>query len=355
MPEGLLGLATALVAVPSVSHYEEQMADVVESALARCPWLEVTRVGGNVVARTELGRGRRILLAGHLDTVPPVGGNEEPRVEGDTLYGVGAADMKGGLAVFLHLAGALPDPAMDVTWCFYVCEEVEQRFNGLRHLLASRPDLLEADAAILGEPTGGVVEAGCQGTLRVRLGLRGKRAHTARPENGRNAIHRLGPVLDAVAGYVGRRPVLDGCEYAEQLQAVEVSGGVAANVVPDEAGLLVNHRFAPDRSVEEAESSLRQLLGGHLEAGDQWELVEYATGAPPALGHPLLAELVASSGSPPRAKQGWTDVASLWSRRIPAANFGPGDPHLAHTPGEYVRAGELERAATTLEQLLRGP
>ncbi len=356
IPQGLLGLATALVAVPSVSHHEGQMADAVESALARCPWLDVERVGANVVARTELGRDSRVLLAGHLDTVPPVGGNEEPRLEGDVLYGVGAADMKGGLAVFLHLAAVLSDPAVDVTWCFYVCEEVEQQFNGLIQLLEARPDLLDVDAAILGEPTGGVVEAGCQGTLRVRVGLRGQRAHTARPGEGRNAIHRLGPLLDSVASYRGRRPVLDGCEYAEQLQAVDVAGGVAPNVVPDEASLLLNHRFAPDRSIEDAEVSMRELIAPHLEAGDQWELVESAGGAPPALDHPLLAKLVASSGSPPRAKLGWTDVASLWSHRIPAANFGPGDPVLAHTPGEHVHAGELERVSATLELLLRtGP
>ena len=353
LPDGLLGLATALVAVPSLSHHETQMADAVENALARCPWLKVERVGDNVVARTELGRGSRVLLAGHLDTVPPVGGNDEPRVEDGTLYGVGAADMKGGLAVFLHLAAVLSDPAMDLTWCFYVCEEVEQEFNGLIDLLQRRPELLEADAAILGEPTGGIVEAGCQGTLRVRVSLRGERAHPARPSAGRNAIHRLGPLLDTVAGYRGRRPVLDGCEYAEQLQAVEVSGGTAPNVVPDEASLLVNHRFAPDRSVEEAEASVRQLLSAHIEPGDQWDLTEFAAGAPPALDHALLSKLVASSGSPPRAKLGWTDVASLWSHGIPAANFGPGDPMLAHTPGEHVTARELEAAASTLEQLFR--
>ncbi len=352
MPDGLFGLTTALVAIPSISHHEGPMADAVEAALDLCPWLTVDRVGDNVVARTQLGRSSRLLMAGHLDTVPPVDGNEEPRIVGDTLHGVGAADMKGGLAVFLHLAGSLPEPAVDVTWCFYVCEEVEQRFSGLRHLWDHRPDLMEADAAILGEPTCGRVEAGCQGTLRVRIGMEGMRAHTARPSAGRNAIHRLAPVLAAVAGYEGRRPVLDGCEYAEQLQAVEVAGGVAGNVVPDEASLVVNHRFAPDRTVEQAEESIRSALGGHLEAGDRWELVAFAAGAPPALDHPLLAGLVAATGSAPRAKVGWTDVASLWAHGIPAANFGPGDPSLAHTPDERVTAGDLERAATVLEGLL---
>jgi succinyl-diaminopimelate desuccinylase len=352
MPRGLLGLTTALVAIPSVSHVEGPMADAVEAALRLCPWLTVERVGDNVVARTDLGRRHRVLMAGHLDTVPPTGGNEEPRVEDGTLYGVGSADMKGGLAVFLHLAGTIPEPGVDVTWCFYAGEEVAQEFNGLRHLWEHRPDLLEADAAILGEPTGGVVEAGCQGTLRVRISLAGRRAHTARPFAGRNAIHRLAPVLAAVAAYEGRRPVLDGCEYVEQLQAVEVSGGVSGNVVPDEASVLINHRFAPDRSPEEAEASLRALLGTLLEPGDRWELTDAAAGAPPSLGHPLLAGLVSATGQAPQAKQGWTDASSLWTHGIPAANFGPGDPLVAHTAGEHVTATELEWAATVLANLL---
>ena len=353
MPHGLFGLTTALVAIPSVSHFEGPMADAVEAALRLCPWLEVQRVGDNVVARTDLGRRHRVLLAGHLDTVPPVDGNEEPRIVDDVLYGVGSADMKGGLAVFLHLAGTIPEPAVDVTWCFYACEEVDQEFSGLRHLWEHRPDLLEADAAILGEPTGGVVEAGCQGTLRVRISLAGRRAHTARPHTGRNAIHRMAPLLSAVAGYQSRRPVLDGCEYVEQLQAVEVSGGVSGNVVPDEASLVVNHRFAPDRTPADAEARLQELLGTHLEPEDRWELTDASPGAPPSLDHPVLAGLVAATGTGPVAKQGWTDASSLWAHGIPAANFGPGDPLLAHTPDEHVSAGDLDRTAAVLETLLR--
>ena len=351
-PHQLLGLTTALVGIPSVSHHEEQMADAVEAALRLCPWLAVDRIGDNVVARSDLGRPRRLMLAGHLDTVPPAEGNHQPRVEGDTLYGLGASDMKGGLAVFLHLAGTVPEPTVDVTWCFYSCEEVGHRFSGLLHLWNERPDLLAADAAILGEPTGGVVEAGCQGTMRARVGLMGMRAHTARPFTGRNAIHRLAPLLGVIAGYQGRHPVLDGCEYAEQLQVVQVTGGVAGNVVPDDASIVVNHRFAPDRSVEEAEASIRSLIDPWLEPGDTWELEEATAGAPPALTHPLLAGLVAATGVPPRAKVGWTDVASFWAHGIPAANFGPGDPLLAHTPGEHVSGAELDRAASVLETVL---
>jgi succinyl-diaminopimelate desuccinylase len=352
-PDGLLGMATALVAIPSVSLHEGPMADAVEAALALCPWLSIERVGDNVVARTDLGRRQRLLLGGHLDTVPPVGGNEEPRIAGRTLYGVGAADMKGGLAVLLQVAGTVPQPEVDVTWCFYVGEEVAQEFNGLRHLWKARPDLLDADAAILCEPTGGVVEAGCQGTMRVRVTLAGSRAHTARPHTGRNAIHRLAPLLTAVAGYESRRAVLDGCEYVEQLQAVAVDGGVAGNVVPDTSSVLINHRFAPDRTIAQAEASIRANLAPHLEPGDVWELIEAAPGAPPALDHPLLAELVDATGSAPVAKQGWTDVSSFWEHGIPAANFGPGDPLLAHTPGEFVRAGELDQVASVLGAMLR--
>ena len=354
MPDGLLGLATALVGIPSVSHAEVLLADAVVDALRRCPWLDVERVGDNVIARTDLGRSHRVVLAGHLDTVPAAEGNDVPRIEGTTLYGVGAADMKGGLAVFLHLAAGIPDPAVDVTWVFYVGEEVAQEHNGLRHLWRDRPDLLVGDAAILGEPTGGHVEAGCQGALRIRLSLVGSRAHTARPHVGRNAIHRLAPLLAAVASFEVRRPVLDGCEYAEQLQVVSVEGGVAGNVVPDHAAIVLNHRFAPDRSAKEAEAAVRDLLDPWIEADDRWELIEAATAAPPSLDHPLLSGLVDASGEAPRAKVGWTDVASFWEHGIPAANFGPGDPLCAHTPGEHVDASQLTRVADVLSGLLQG-
>ena len=351
--DGLLGLATALVGIPSVSHNEGPMADAVEAALDLCPWLTVDRVGHNVVARTELGHARRVLLAGHLDTVPSAEGNDEPRLDGDVLHGLGAVDMKGGLAVFLHLAGGLDAPPMDVTWCFYAAEEVSREHNGLLQLWEERPDLLAADVAVLGEPTSEVVEAGCQGTIRLRVTLRGLRAHVARPHVGRNAIHRLAGVLTAIDGFEVRRPVIDGCEYAEQLQVVSVDGGVAGNVVPDRATVVVNHRFAPDRTVAQAESGVRQLLEPFLEPGDHWELLEAAPAAPPALDDPVLSALVAASGAPPRAKVGWTDVAFFAERGVPAANFGPGDPLLAHTPGEHVSSGQLAHVASVLETVLR--
>src|ERR1700733_7238481 len=262
------------MAVPSPSRNEAALAGLVEDALLACPWLDVERVGDNVIARTTLGHGQRLVLAGHLDTVP-ANGNEAPRLEGDTLWGLGASDMKGGLAVMLDLATSVQRPAVDVTWCFYAREEIGRADSGLLELWQQRPDLLAGDAAILGEPTGAVVEAGCQGTMRVRITLRGVRAHTARPFTGRNAIHRLAPLLQRVADWPGREGGLDGCAYAEQLQVVAVEGGVAANVVPDEARLTLNHRYAPDRGATEAGRFLLDLLQGTWEPenGDAWEVL----------------------------------------------------------------------------------
>jgi succinyl-diaminopimelate desuccinylase len=349
----LLSATAELVGIPSLSHSEHALADVVEERLRACTWLEVTRLGDNVVARTLDGGAQRLVLAGHLDTVPP-NHNEEPTVDGDTLWGIGAADMKGGLAVMLDLAVATRAPSMELTWCFYACEEVGRADSGLLALWRERPDLLAGDAAILGEPTAALVEAGCQGTMQVRISLRGVRAHTARPFTGRNAIHRLGPLLAAVACWKSREVVIDGCTYAEQLQAVAVDGGVAGNVVPDAAGVTLNFRYAPDRVLAEAEAYVRALLGGCFseEQGDGWLLIDGADGAPPALDHPLLAGLVRATGHPPRAKVGWTDVASFWAHGVPAANFGPGDPLLAHHPDEHVTRAQLERARDVLAALI---
>jgi succinyl-diaminopimelate desuccinylase len=347
-------VATAdLIALPSLSHEERALADLVESSLRACDWLEVERVGDNVVGRTTLERSQRLVLAGHLDTVPPVG-NDQPKLEGDTLWGVGASDMKGGLAVMLDLAVTTPEPTVDLTWCFYACEEVGRAESGLLHLWNEHPDLLAGDAAILGEPTAAFVEAGCQGTMRFVITLTGVRAHTARPFTGRNAIHRLAGVLRTAAEWESRSVEIDGCTYVEQLQAVAVSGGVAPNVVPDSASATLNLRYAPDRQAAEAEASMRALFGPMLDeaSGDTLVVADAADGAPPSLGHPLLAALVARSASPPRAKLGWTDVASFWAHGVPAANFGPGDPLLAHHPDEHVTRAQLDRAREVLAGLL---
>jgi succinyl-diaminopimelate desuccinylase len=342
-----------LVAIPSVSHEEELITAHIEERLRAVSWLDVTRVGNSLVARTQLGRPSRLILAGHTDTVP-VNGNAVPRREGNRLHGLGTADMKSGLAVFLYLAETMADPSCDLTFVFYECEEVASVHNGLRRLLAERPELLQGDAAILGEPTCALLEAGCQGSMRLRLTLGGARAHTARPWMGRNAVHRLAPVLAGLAGYAERRPMIDGCEYREALSAVGVDGGVAGNVVPDRVVLTLNHRFAPDRNAVAAEEHVRGVLGAELLADDATlEVVDVAEGALPSLGHPLLARLAAEVGAPPRAKLGWTDVAFFAAHGVPAVNFGPGDPTIAHTAGEFVDGHEIDAVCSALVAVMR--
>ena len=348
----LLAATAELVNLASVSHHEGPMVDHLEARLRAVPWLSTERVGMNLVARTSLGRATRLVLAGHTDTVP-VNDNATARIDGDVLYGLGSADMKGGLAVFMYLAETVSEPSVDLTFVFYECEEVAAEFNGLKRLLAERPELLAGDAAILGEPTCARIEAGCQGTMRLQLTLNGSRAHTARPWMGRNAIHRLAGVLNTLATYEERRPVIDGCEFHEVVQAVKVEGGVSGNVVPDSVVLTINHRFAPDRSIADAEAHIRHLLGDELLVDSAaLVVVDVAGGAQPSLTHPLLARLGTLVGEAPTAKLGWTDVAFFAARGIPAVNFGPGDPTIAHTKDELVHRHEIEAVARILTELL---
>ena len=347
----LLARTAALIDIPSVSQHEQAITDLVERELRAAPWLTVERLGDNVVARTTLDRPMRVVIAGHTDTVP-VNENDHATIDGDTVSGLGASDMKSGLAVMLELATTVDAPAVDVTYVFYAGEEIAAEHNGLGHLLRDRPDLLHGDVAILGEPTDAEIEAGCQGTLRLDVTLTGVRAHSARPWMGRNAIHRLGRLLAIVDAWEGRRPVVDGCEYREAVQAVLVEGGVASNVVPDRARVVLNHRFAPDRDEAAAEAWLRQLIAPALEEGDTVQVVDSAAGARPGLDHPLLAALIERNGLDVRAKLGWTDVARFSALAMPAVNLGPGDPLLAHTAGEYVTRAQLERTWTLLRDLL---
>ena len=357
MSVDLLALTAELIDVPSVSYDEGPIADLLEAKLRPVPWLTVDRVGDNVVARTELGRAQRLLLVGHTDTVPAADldgvSNDHARIEGDVLWGLGASDMQGGIAVMVDLATSVAVPAVDVSYVFYACEEVTGADSGLEALFAERPELLAGDAAILGEPTDGVVEAGCQGTMRIEVVLAGARAHTARPWMGRNAVHRLGRLLALVEAMPERRPVLDGCEFREALQAVKVEGGVAGNVVPDRASVLLNHRFAPDRTPAEAEAHVRSIVAPALEDGDTFRVVDVADGAKPGLGHPLLASL--AERLEVRSKLGWTDVARFAARGIPAVNLGPGDPLLAHTADERVHRAALESTRATLAALIGSP
>ena len=351
--DALLDRTAALIDVASVSRNESRLAGIVAAELAEISGLDIVQIGDNVIARTAGLGSRRILLAGHLDTVPAAG-NEHAELDGDVLRGVGAADMKGGLAVLLALARVAHERVLDTTYVFYAREEIARIESGLLEIEREDPTLLSCDTAIILEPTGAVVEAGCQGSLRIELTLRGVRAHSARPWTGDNAIHRASPLVDRIANVAEHRPVIDGCEYRESLQVVGISGGGIGNVVPDEVKLLVNYRFAPDKTSSEAAAEIERRLGDLLDSskGDRFDVLDAAPSAPPRLNDAVLTALVAGSGSEPRAKLGWTDVAFFIERAIPAANFGPGDPLLAHRADEFVTGAELARAFQVLDTLL---
>ncbi|GAA3835408.1 succinyl-diaminopimelate desuccinylase [Nocardioides panacisoli] len=343
-------LTRQLVDIESVSKNEALIADAVQAALEALPHLTVARRGHTVVARTELGRGSRIVLAGHLDTVP-VNDNLPSRLDAETgiLHGLGTCDMKGGDAVILRIAATVPEPVHDVTFVLYEAEEIDSRFNGLRLLSESDPDLLEADFAVLMEPSNAVVEAGCQGTLRVEVRTRGERAHSARSWRGVNAIHAAAEVLDRLNSYAPRKPVIDGLEYHEGLNAVGIRGGVAGNVIPDECVVEVNFRFAPDRSEDEALAFVRDFFDGY-----DLTLTDSAPGALPGLDRPAAKAFVEAVGGSPNPKFGWTDVARFTVLGVPAVNYGPGDPMLAHTKEEHVPVADIERCEQQLRAWLEG-
>ena len=344
----VVSLTRALVDLPSVSGSEQALADAVEAALRGLDRLDVRRDGDAVVARTTLGRDERIVLAGHLDTVP-IADNLPSHVEGELLYGCGTSDMKSGVSVMLRLAQTIPEPVPDVTWIFYDNEEVESSRNGLARLARNDRSLLYGDIAVLLEPTAGVVEAGCQGTIRAIVRTSGQRAHSARSWLGANAIHAAAPVLTRLVDYSPRMVDIDGCTYREGLNAVRVVAGVAGNVIPDVCEVEVNFRFAPDRSADQAADHVRGVFDGF-----EVEVTDSAAGALPGLADPAAAAFVAALGVPVQAKLGWTDVARFAAFGIPAVNFGPGDPNLAHKREEHVRMSSIREAENVLSAHLRG-
>jgi succinyl-diaminopimelate desuccinylase len=339
-------LTEQLVNIESVSRNEAAIADAVESALRTLGHLEVTRHGQTVVARTNLGHGERVVIAGHLDTVP-LNDNLPARREGGLLHGLGTCDMKGGDAVMLRLAAHVPDPNRDLTFIWYEAEEIEAEFNGLHLLAQSHPELMTADFAILMEPSNAVVEAGCQGTLRVDVRTSGERSHSARSWKGDNAIHKAAGILTRLQEYDARRPVIDGLEYHEGLNAVFIRGGVAGNVLPDECVVEVNFRFAPDRSEAEAADFVRDFFEGY-----DVTLTDSAPGALPGLDVPAAKAFVEAVGGEVNPKFGWTDVARFSGLGVPAVNFGPGDPMLAHKQEEHVPVADIERCERTLRTWL---
>ncbi|WP_298251643.1 succinyl-diaminopimelate desuccinylase [uncultured Arthrobacter sp.] len=341
-------LTARLIDIGSVSGNEEALADAVEQALRGLDHLEVVRDGDCVMARTTLGRGERVILAGHLDTVPlpttPGARGTVPSTwEGGTLYGRGATDMKGGVAVQLALAAALTTPSRDITFVFYDHEEVEASLSGLGRVAVSRPDWLAADFAVLLEPTDGTVEGGCNGTARFDVRIAGKASHSARAWMGVNAIHGAAEVLVRLRDHEPATVHVDGLDYRESLNAVRITGGTAGNVIPDSTVIEVNYRFAPDKTPDEAEAYVRTLLEGF-----DVERTDTAAGARPGLQHPAAAAFVAAVGADPKPKYGWTDVARFSALGIPAVNFGPGDALLAHTDDEHVHADAIRACLDAL-------
>lgn len=343
-----VALTRALVDVESVSGNEKEITDAIEEALRECAHLRVFRDGNVVCARTELARSSRVVLAGHTDTVP-LHDNFPSHTDGDVMYGCGTADMKSGTAIALHLAVTLTEPTFDLSFVFYDCEEVESERNGLGRIARTHPEWLAADLAFLLEPTYGEIEAGCQGTVRAEVRTRGKRSHSARSWLGDNAIHKSADILARLNTYQARTVNIDGCQYREGLNAVRVHGGVAGNVIPDQCAVEVNYRFAPDRSPEQAHQHIAEVFSGY-----EVEIVDSAPAAAPGLSAPAARGFLDAVGRPPTAKLGWTDVARFSVLGVPAVNFGPGDPNLAHTKDEHVSCARTVECADVLRDYLTG-
>ena len=349
LTQDVVSLTASLVDVESVSGNERRLADAIERELRALGRYEVVRCGDAVLARTDTDKDRRVVFAGHIDTVP-VAGNLPSRIDGDRIYGCGTSDMKAGDAVMLRLAATLSDPAYDLTFIFYDNEEVDAVKNGLGRVAREYRQWLYGDLAVVMEPTSGVLEAGCQGTMRARISTRGVRAHSARAWLGDNAIHKLGALLTRLAAYRSETHVLDGIEYREGLNAVRIDGGVAGNIVPDEATVQVNFRYSPHRSGPDAEAYLREFFDGY-----DLEITDHATAAKPALSDPVMQDFVQFVGTPITAKYGWTDVSRFSAFKIPAINFGPGEPGLAHKPEESARTELIEQSEQVLRRYLTTP
>lgn len=357
----IVALTTALVNFPSVSGSEQELCDAIEQQLAQCEWLQLERINNSLVARTNLGRSSRVIIAGHLDTVP-VAGNEQAvlvpagesmpsgeLVTDEVIFGLGSCDMKGGLAVALAAACTIPEPVFDVTYVFYECEEIESSRNGLTLIAASRPDLLQADVAVLLEPSNATIEAGCQGTLTVQIVIPGVRSHSARSWRGDNAIHKLAGLMTTLSNYEPARIAIDGLEYREGLNAVQVHGGVANNVIPDEVRVNVNYRYAPNKSADEALAHVEAVFDGY-----ELTVLDNSAGAMPGLSNPALADLVQRSQGQIAPKFGWTDVARFFAMGIPAVNMGPGDASYAHARNEHVPVSQLLQCQQLVESWLKG-
>lgn len=359
MPQPVLDLSAtsiditrALCDIPSESGDEKQIADAVEAAVRQAKHLDVIRDGDTIIARMNLGRAQRVVIAGHLDTVP-IKDNVPScfeTIDGrEYLWGRGAVDMKAGVAVQLKLAAELSDPIVDLTWIWYDHEEVAAELNSLGRIATTRPELLDGDFAILGEPTAAQVEGGCNGSLRVELRAFGTRAHSGRSWVGENAIHKLAPALAALADYRAATVDVDGLAYREGLNAVGITGGIAGNVIPDEGMIHVNYRFAPDKTIDQALEHLRTIFPDY-----EITVVDRAESARPGLDAPLAQQFLAAVGGDAKPKYGWTDVARFSALGVPAVNYGPGDALKAHADDERCATAEITQCERGLRRWLLG-
>ena len=350
-----LSLTRQMIDIPSVSGQEGPLADAVEAAarsagFGTVPALEILRDGDAVCARTRLGLPQRVVLAGHLDTVPiadNVPGRTEIRDGVDVVWGRGSVGP-------LIAAGEHAALTADVTWIFYDHEEVASHLNGLGRIERNHPQWLAGDLALLGEPTAAHVEGGCNGTLRVIARFPGRAAHSARAWMGVNAIHAMAPVIERIADYGNPVELVDGLEFRESLSVVRVEGGIANNVIPEAASMTVNYRFAPSKRADDALAWVRSLFEG---TGATIEVDDLCEGARPGADSPfaerfltVARRIAAEQGTELRlsAKVGWTDVARFTQVGVPAMNFGPGDPLLAHTRDEHAPVSDIVRVHDTL-------
>ncbi|CAB4636387.1 unannotated protein [freshwater metagenome] len=343
-------LTRTLCDIESVSGNEAEIADAIEQALAGFSHLSLTRDGNAVVAKTNLGKPTCVVIAGHIDTVP-VADNLPSKLMAfereQVIWGRGSVDMKAGVAVMLKLAAEITKPAFDLVWVFYDQEEIEASKNGLGRLVRNHPELITGNFAILCEPTAATIEGGCNGTMRIDIHASGIKAHSARPWMGSNAIHKLGNVLNILNAYIPEEIEVDGLVFRESLNAVQVSGGIAGNVIPDQATVTLNYRFAPSRNVQDATEYLETLF-----ADFTLTVVDSAAGARPGMDLPEAKAFVAAVGASVNPKYGWTDVARFSEMGIPAVNYGPGDPNKAHADDENVPASQIYACEAGLRKFL---
>lgn len=347
MRDALVSTLLDLLAIPSITGDEAALCDYVQARLDRRFGGSI-RSGDSVISGEPADSRPLLLLLGHLDTVP---GDPAPgRAEGDRVYGLGASDMKGGLAVMLELADRLPDGGpVRLAYGFYAFEETDYALSGLPALFEAAPGMVDAALGVCLEPTDGDLHLGCVGSLHARLTVRGRNAHSARPWHGKNAIYEALPLLSDLAALQPAEVKSGGLTFREVTTVTQATAAGGRNVVPGLLELNVNVRFAPGRTADEAEAELRALIGGRAEV----EVIDRAPSAPVPVGNALLDRL--SEGMTVLPKQAWTDVARLAELGIEACNLGPGATGQAHQPGEWCEIPPLAQAYDRLHALASDP